>query len=29
MITIEHLQMNQILTLNNPLGNDMPLNKSN
>ena len=26
-ITIKHLQMNQILALNNPYGGDMPLNK--
>ena len=29
MITIKHLQMNQILLLNNPLRVDMPLNKPN
>ena len=27
LIVIKHLQMNQILALNNPLGVDMPLNK--
>ena len=29
MIVIQHLQMNQIFALNNPLGVDMLLNKSN
>ena len=29
MITIKHLQMNQILALNDPYGFDMPLNESN